>query len=196
MIYTLTGCSASGKDTILNELLKRNNHLNLIVSTTSRPPRVGEIDGITYNYVSNKQAKQMIKDNMFIEKRIYNIIDEHGKKGQWIYGITKDSIDTKSNRDYIVIIDYNGLLELEDYLSSVESVNKLTSIYIDVNKKNRLLRYIQRDDMNDNKVDECVRRFIDDDKNVLPAKDYCNFVINNDYDLENAINRILDIMEE
>lgn len=195
MIYTLIGCGGAGKDSILNELLKRTVALKPIVSTTSRPQRTGETDGITYNFVTNKQAKKMIKNEQFIEKRIYNVISESGNSEQWIYGITKGSIDINNDVDYVVIVDFNGLLDLSEYLNSINSKNKLTSIYIDTNKRNRLLRYIKRDNMTDSKIDECIRRFLDDDMNVLPAKDYCDFIVNNDGNIENAIHRILDIME-
>ena len=36
----------------------------------------------------------------------------------------------------------------------------------------------------------------DDNKKVLPAKDFCNYVVNNEGEFSNTINRILDILED
>ena len=196
MIYVIVGCGGVGKDSIVNILLKKNSNLNLVVSTTSRPPREKEIDGITYNFVSKKEAFKMLEENEFIEHRMYDVITPKGSD-TWVYGITKDNIDINTNKkDYIVIVDFYGLRELQDYLKINNSQNKLICFYIDCNKQNRLLRYLQREKMTDEKVEEAIRRFIDDNKNVLPAKEYCDYVINNDGNINNAVNRILDIMEE
>ena len=56
MIYTITGCGGVGKDTILNKVLEEIFDLNVVISTTSRPMRQGEINGISYNFVSKQQA--------------------------------------------------------------------------------------------------------------------------------------------
>ena len=193
MIYSITGCGGVGKDTILNKVLEEIFNLNVIVSTTSRPMRQGEINGISYNFVSKQEALQMLNDEEFIEHRTYNVITDKGND-TWIYGITKNSIDINSNKDYIVIVDYCGLKELKKYLKDNNSKNKLISFYIDANKQNRLLRYLQRENMTDDKVEEAIRRFKDDNEKVLPAKSYCNYVINNDNDLYEAVNNIITIM--
>jgi guanylate kinase len=191
-VYTLTGCSAVGKDKILNELIKMNIGLIPIISTTSRPMRPHEIQGVEYNFVTKEQANIMKKNNDFIESRKYKVANGD----IWIYGITKDSIDLNSNNNYIVIVDYNGLLELEDYLCNRGYTDSLTSIFIDCSFQTRLLRSLQREGkMDDEQVKEVIRRFEDDNKKVLLAKDYCDYVVNNDGIFANTINRVLDIIE-
>ena len=192
-IYTLTGCSASGKDRILNTLNRECMGLTPIISTTSRPMRTNEIQGREYNFVTKEQAKIILKNNDFIESRQYNVANGD----TWIYGITKDSIQLNSYHNYIVIIDYQGLLQLEDYLCNRGYTDSLISIYIDCSYQTRLLRSLEREGkMSDEQIEEVIRRFEDDNKKVLPAKDYCNYVINNEGDFSNTINRILDIMED
>ena len=51
MLLILAGKSASGKDTLLNELIK-NQNFNPLVSTTTRPMREGENEGKEYFFVS------------------------------------------------------------------------------------------------------------------------------------------------
>lgn len=191
-IYTLTGCSSSGKDKILNKLIDMNIGLTPIISTTSRPMRLEEQQNREYCFVSDNEVQEMLKDNMFVEHRIYNVVD-----GTWIYGISKDSIDLTSDKTYIAITDFQGLLQLESYLNANELYNNLISIYIDCNYQNRLIRSLSREgNMNNNQVSEVVRRFSDDNQKVLPAINYCDYVVNNDDNFENTINRILGIIKE
>lgn len=191
-IYALVGCSAIGKDAILNKLVQVKKDLKTIVSTTSRNMRAGEQQGREYNFVSSEQANEKLINNEFIESRSYKVANGD----TWIYGITKDSIDLDSNNNYIVIVDFNGLCELNNYLSN-EGYKNTISIYIDGSYQTRLLRSLQREGkMKDVQIEEVLRRFKDDNEKVLIAKDYCDYAINNEGDFFNTINRILDIMEE
>lgn len=190
-VITLTGASSNGKDRILNKLLEMNLGLTPIISTTSRGMRKGEKQNKEYHFVSDQEAIDMLKNNEFVEHRIYNVVD-----GTWIYGISKDSIDLSHDKTYIVIIDFQGLLQLESYLNANGLYDNVTSIYIDCNYQNRLIRSLSREgNMDNNQVSEVVRRFLDDNEKVLPAKNYCNYVVNNDGDFEVTIRRILDILE-
>jgi len=192
-IYTITGCSASGKDKILNTLIKNCMGLTPIISTTSRPMRTNEIQGREYNFISNEVVENMLINNDFIESRSYKVANGD----TWIYGITKDSIKITSYHNYIVIVDFQGLQELKKYLCDREYESSLTSIYIDCSYQTRLLRSLQREGkMTDEQVAEVIRRFTDDNENVAPAKEYCDYVVNNEGDFSNTINRILDILED
>lgn len=192
-VITLTGCSATGKDKILTTLIKECMGLTPIISTTSRPMRPNEIQGREYNFVSNEQVETMINNNDFIESREYPVANGD----IWIYGITKDSIQLNSYHNYIAIVDFQGLIQLEDYLNNRGYTDNLTSIYIDCSYQTRLLRSLQREGKMDNEqIDEVVRRFLDDNKKVLPALSYCDYVVNNDGDFSGTINKILNILED
>ena len=58
LIYII-GKSSSGKDTIFN-ILKKELNVNTYVMYTTRPQRDGEIDGITYNFVTDEKMKEYI----------------------------------------------------------------------------------------------------------------------------------------
>ena len=57
-LIAIYGKSASGKDTYLNELMKEYPNLNKILLATTRPPREGEINGVNYLFVKNKEMKK------------------------------------------------------------------------------------------------------------------------------------------
>lgn len=172
-VITLTGMSASGKDAILKGVISRSS-IKPVISTTSRPIRKGETDGVEYHFVSKEQAEKKLYNHEFIEVREYYVANGD----RWLYGITKDSIDIDSNDTYIAIVDYDGLKQLNKYLdrSNVEHY----SYYLNVNYQDLLLRSLQREgNMCDLQVEEVVRRFKDDLENVQPAKFYVDKVLDN-----------------
>lgn len=192
-VISLTSASSIGKDSILNAVLKVNKKVQVVISTTSRPMRVGETDGITYNFVSQDKAKQMLADGEFIESRIYNVANGD----QWIYGVTKDSIDISSDSCYIVILDVDGVVSLQEYLSQYNI--KVEHIFLKAKAQTRLLRSINREGtMNDIQVMECCRRLIDDEKSIVPYEEYFDHVLINETkdDFLNCILKIDELIGE
>ena len=117
----------------------------------------------------------MKNNDEFIETRVYKTVS-----GNWYYGLPKSGIDLEDDNNYITILDFDGLLELEIWLRSIGQVDKLTSIYIDVTEQNRLIRSLNREqNMTKKQVEEVIRRYHDDNANVLPAKEYCSLVFSN-----------------
>lgn len=67
-IILLSGPSGSGKGTIVNEFKKMyEDKIYLSVSATTRSPREGEIDGVSYYFISKEDFKQRIKENRMLE---------------------------------------------------------------------------------------------------------------------------------
>ncbi len=65
-LIVLSGPGGVGKSTIVQELKKRND-FHFSVSVTTRPPRVGEEDGIAYHFVTEKEFQKMINDESLLE---------------------------------------------------------------------------------------------------------------------------------
>lgn len=47
-LIVVSGFSGSGKGTLMNEMMKRHDNYTLSVSATTRKPRPGEVDGVSY----------------------------------------------------------------------------------------------------------------------------------------------------
>ena len=170
----LIGASASGKDTVMNRLIKEFD-VKPIISYTTRPIRDCEQDGREYHFITEKEFERMKDNAEFIETRVYKTVS-----GNWYYGLPKNGIDLEDDNNYITILDFDGLLELETWLRSIGQVDKLTSIYIDVTEQNRLIRSLNREqNMTKKQVEEVIRRYYDDNLKVLPAKAYCSLVFSN-----------------
>jgi len=66
-ILVLSGPSGAGKSTLLNEVIYDIGESYFSISTTTRPVRDGESNGIHYHFVSEEEFKQDIEDEMFLE---------------------------------------------------------------------------------------------------------------------------------
>ena len=186
-IVCLLGKSASGKDFIMNKLVKEYG-FKRVISHTTRPIRNGETNGKEYYFISlDKFLNMSLKDN-FIECREYNT-----KQGLWYYGLSKHEIDLTDDNKYVVILDFNGLKTLKEYLKSVGMEDKLTSVYIEAKAQVRLQRSLNREGgMTDEQVMEVIRRFEADEKDFEGAKEYSTFAFVNNSSEENDVNLICE----
>ena len=187
-LITITSPSSAGKDSILNGVLRVNTNIKTITSMTSRPMRQGEIQDKEYHFKTYEEMKRMIDNNEFIEHKEYKVANGD----IWLYGVHKSEIDKNKDETKIVIVDYNGLKELQEYC--YENNINIESYYIECNPRERLLRSLNREaSTNTNIVKEQCRRLLDDELNVVPAKDVC-IVVNNEtqQDFINAIIRIAE----
>lgn len=68
LLIVLSGPSGVGKGTVRKALFKDPDHkFAYSVSMTTRPPRVGEVDGEDYFFVSEDEFEQRIKDGKMLE---------------------------------------------------------------------------------------------------------------------------------
>lgn len=170
-IFAIQGFTSSGKDTIAKRISKELN-IPILVSHTTRPPRNGEINGVSYHFVND----DFFNENEFLEERLYNT-----EYGVWKYGLHYSEIESKPYS--LFIVDRQGYEELQEKLGE----DKLISIFIEVSeddlkKRNRLRGDCQM---------EFLRRLEDDKKRFNGyLADY--IVCNNN--LENAISKAKTII--
>lgn len=58
-VIALIGPSGSGKDYIYKKLKRKMPWANFLISTTTRPIRQGEVDGVDYHFVTNEQFDKL-----------------------------------------------------------------------------------------------------------------------------------------
>jgi len=99
----LVGKTCSGKDIIKKELLKLG--MKPVVTTTTRPMRDGEIQDITYHFISKSEFKRLKEQNYFAETASYNTVH-----GEWYYGSSYKDLDNHENK--VVILNPDGIENL------------------------------------------------------------------------------------
>lgn len=155
-IIYIMGKSSSGKDTIFN-ILKSKLKLNAYVMYTTRPIREGEIQGETYNYISDEEMQEYIngnEKNKLIESRTYETIH-----GPWTYATIADK-QFNNKEDLIMLGTLESYNKIKDYFK-----NKVIPIYIEVEDGIRLQRALKREmQQKQPRYTELCRRFIADSK--------------------------------
>lgn len=69
-LIVLSGPSGVGKSTVISELLGQRD-MYFSVSFTTRQPRVGEADGVNYNFVGRAEFERMISNGELLEHAEY-----------------------------------------------------------------------------------------------------------------------------
>ena len=94
-LVVLSGPSGAGKSTVIAELLAQRP-MYFSVSYTTRDPRVGEQDGVNYNFVSRQVFEDMIARNELLEYAEY--VDNY-------YGSSRTIIEEKLDAGVDVLLD-------------------------------------------------------------------------------------------
>ncbi len=72
MLVILSAPSGCGKDTVFKAICKKRSDVTESVSATTRQPRPGEVDGVNYFFMDEKEFIEMINSNGLLEYAQYN----------------------------------------------------------------------------------------------------------------------------
>lgn len=162
-IFCLMGKSSSGKDTVYQRLLQREDlGLRRLVTGTTRPIREGEQNGETYYFYTDEQFEQLCADGRIIESRSY-----HTVHGIWHYFTVADEQLDLARGDYLTINTLEAYLKLRDYFGT----ERLIPLYLEVDDGLRLQRALERERrQQEPKYKEMCRRFLADEEDFSAEK--------------------------
>jgi guanylate kinase len=111
-VFVICGPSGCGKSTLISRLMADfPGRFGFSVSHTTRQPRVGEINGVHYNFTTKQKIKSEIAAGLFLEHALV-----HGNH----YGTSFAAIDSVTNTGKICILDID--------VQGVENVKKSDNI--------------------------------------------------------------------
>ncbi|MDG1419039.1 MAG: guanylate kinase [Maricaulis sp.] len=107
ILLALSSPSGAGKTTLSKRLLSQNPDVVLSISTTTRPPRPGEVDGTDYYFVSEDEFRAKIDTDEFFE---WAEVFGH------FYGTPKTPVldAIERGRDVIFDIDWQGAQKIAE----------------------------------------------------------------------------------
>lgn len=184
-VIVLLGKSGAGKDTLASDLYRNYESLTLCVSTTSRPMRINETQGIHYNFVSSEEFLNKIRNSEMIEYRSYET-KFNGVDNIWYYGTEKTAIKNGS----VLVLDLPGLINLKSALTNVN----VKSFYLDCSDQERKRRAQERGSFCE---EEWNRRLIDDNIkfDINEIRKHVNYIIDADASSDIVFNNVKKILK-
>ena len=114
-LIILSAVSGTGKSTIAQGLTRRSPAWRISVSHTTRHPRAGEIEGVSYHFVGTEKFERMIDANVFAEWAQY--VDNY-------YGTSRDKVEAAiaAGNDLIFDIELEGARQLKRAYPEAQSI--------------------------------------------------------------------------
>ncbi len=174
----LSSPSGAGKTSISKQLIKKDKHIALSVSCTTRPKRSGETNKRDYIFLTDHQFDNGIKKNEFLE---------FAKVFGYRYGTLKHTLNNFFNKkkDVLFDIDWQGFQQLKQ--SNLEVVG----IFILPPSKKELINRLKTRARDTKEEMKKRMDLVQNEISHFPEYDYV--VINED--LKKCVNQILNIIE-
>lgn len=179
LLIVISGPSGAGKGTICRALMGLNiSDLVLSISATTRKPRSGETEGVSYFFKEKDEFISMIEKDEFIEYA--QVFDN-------FYGTPKKYVADKLNeqKNVILEIDIQGAMKVRHNHKDAVSIFIMPPSFEEL--KHRIM---SRGTESSQDIKKRMSKAFDE---VCHAKDYDYIVINDD--ITKAVNRIQCIIE-
>ena len=176
-LFIIAAPSGCGKTTLVDALLKNSEDLYLSVTHTTRKPRVGEVDGVNYHFISKTDFKKMIVNTEFVE---------HAEVFGNLYGSSREKIQENLNKniDVILEIDWQGARQVKANMPNA------ISIFILPPSKKSLLERLKGRGQDD---DETIKNRMSDAENQMKHYDEFDYLVINDI-FEDALSNLKTII--
>ena len=184
-IFIIAGPTNAGKDTIMKQLLlDKSLNLSKIITSTSRPIRNGETNGIDYYFYTKAKFEDMVAKNDFFE---WALVHNEYK------GIQKKSIyeNRFNERDLILQVDIQGFLKLKQSLNPQR--HKLVGIFIMPPSMEELKRRMKIRNTETDPTD--IKTRLKNAEIEIKNKDIFDYVVIND-DLTKCIDEVKNIIKK
>ena len=178
-VLVLSGPSGAGKSSLINRVADEIGEFYFSISTTTRPMREGEEDGVHYYFVSKEEFEKDIEDGEFLE-----YAEVHGN----YYGTSIKPVRDALNKGKLVIfdIDVQGNAIVKNRLGDIMTSVFVTTPSISILQHRLEARATDAQDVIDKRIKMAKRE-------VQRISEYDYLIINDDLDkaaekLKNIIN--------
>ena len=179
LLIIISSPSGNGKDTVINALLKKLPGSFRFVTTTSRPPRPGNKEGVDYYFITQEEFENKIKNNDFLEYNFY--------AGNY-YGTEKKLLEKAVTENEIVFLnmDVNGKNSINK-----AGIKNLSIFLLPENLEILKNRIKNRGGVSDEVIEERMKIA---QKEISFAPDYNYQVINENGKIDETVDKLAKII--
>ncbi len=169
VVLVLSGPSGAGKSSLIHKIDKDIGDYYFSISTTTRSPREGEIEGVHYHFVSKESFVKDIEEDNFLEHAIV-----HGN----YYGTSLRPVREALSEGKLVIfdIDVQGNMAIKNRLGDIT-----TSVFITPPTLSELKHRLENRSTDDKKVID--GRIKVARREIQRTSEYDFIVVNDDLDI-------------
>ena len=173
VVLVLSGPSGAGKSSLINKISNDIGAYYFSISTTTRPIRDGEVDGVDYHFVSTEEFTKDIEDDNFLEHAIV-----HGN----YYGTSLKPVRKALNAGKLVIfdIDVQGNMAVTNRLGDITTSVFITPPTLSILKERLEARNTDSQEVIDGRIQMAKRE-------IQRTAEYDYLVINDDIDVASEV---------
>ncbi len=176
-VFVITGPSGVGKGTLIRELCERIPGLELSISATTRPPRMGEEDGVDYHFLDRAEFDRRVEAGDFLEWAEYS-----GNR----YGTLRSEVERRTDRGAPVVLE----IEVQGARQVRETMPEAVRIFIEPPSPEILRARLVGRGTDDSDV---IERRLEEAAKELRAKDEFSHRVTNDV-LDRAASELAGIV--
>lgn len=177
LLIVISGPAGSGKGTVVNKIIEKDSSIGLSVSATTRQPRPGEKEGISYFFITKDEFERRIADGDILEHTVYC--------GNY-YGTPKSELmkNIEAGRDMILEIEVDGGSQIKKAFPDA-----VTVMLVPPTKESLRARLTGRGTETPEVIDKRLKRA---EEEIKLAEKYDYVVVNGDGDFEECVSACAD----
>lgn len=106
LVISITGPSGAGKSAIIDALRAQDPHIQLFVSATTRPPRLGEVHGEHYFFIDRETFDAKLAAGEFLEHNAAYHGNKYGTLTAHVQGLLQQGFDVISDINWIGVAQF------------------------------------------------------------------------------------------
>jgi len=183
-LVIVSGPSGAGKTSVMRKVFERSRlPLLASVSATTRPPRPGEVDGIDYHFLTEREFRTLRERGDFIE-----CFEVFGR-GHW-YGTLREEVLSGLRAGKWVVLE----IDVQGALAVMQEYPRAISIFVEPESLDELERRL-RDRKTE--TEEAIRRRLAQARWELDRADRYGYrVVNANGEMDRAVRKICEILNQ